>query len=155
VDPAEEAHLGTVLVAHAREVVLVQQRLTDAAAGVSEQSAPRLRPVPVLVEHVGAQVGHPFVVLVGPEHLDQAEGMADDLDGSRVRGAGQLEHDPGGVAGFAPPVTGQVHRPCPLHLEVGVQDPLAELHEQVFAVGPHPVDGLPGEVDERDRRHAQ
>src|SRR5699024_12305267 len=78
--------------------------------------------------------------------------MPDHLDGLLP---GQVEDDAGGVAGFAPPVTLAVDGPGALHLEVGVQDLLTELHEQVLAVRPDPVHGTPGEIMQCHRRHTQ
>jgi len=78
--------------------------------------------------------------------------VADYLDGV---GVGQVEDDAGGVAGFAPPVADPVDGPGALHFEVGVEDPVAELHEQVFAVGPDAFGDVPVEGGQCHGGHAQ
>jgi len=155
VDAAEEADLGAVLVADPGEVALFEECLADGGGGVGEDASTGLLPAaggPLLPEDVGAEVADLFVVVVGGEHADESEGVADDLDGP---GVGEVEDDAGGVAGSAPPVADAVDGPGALHLEVGVQDPVAELHEEVFAVGPDAVDEFAGEVGEGDGGDAQ
>ncbi len=99
-DAGQEAGLAAVDVADAGQVALVQQGHADGNVRGREQPPFGLGRIPVRAQQVRAEVPHDGVLLVGADHLQDAQGEPDGV------GRGGAQHAPGGEAGLPPAAAG-------------------------------------------------
>ena len=151
-DAREEAGLAPVDVSDPRQLALVQQGDADRHVRGREQPAFGLGRVPVRAQQVRAEVPHDGVLLVGPDHLKDAQGEPDGV------GRGGAQHAAGREAGLPPAAPGRVDLPAALHLQVRMDgEPVLRrralhAHQQVLAAGHHLGHGPAAELQGGEAR---
>lgn len=120
----DKTDLGTVLIADAGQVALIEQGWPDGTVGAGGKPADGFLATtacPVIAEDVGTKVGYLVEIGIHGEYADEAEFVADDLNGTWGGSSVKVQHHARCVTGVFPAIALKMDRPVAFHFQVGVE----------------------------------